>query len=881
VAWLTLEEDDNDLVRCFRYLIHTLQVLQTELGEEALEYVQSTRSTGLEMALILLINEVSGLPGHVALVLDELQAIHDEHILHGLEFLLEHLPPNLHLVIASRGEPSIDLPRLRARRWLVEITGDDLRFTSQEVAAFFEQSMALRLSPDVVKPLEERTDVWITALQMAALSLRHHPDQASLMANLKGDAHYLVHFLAEEVLNKQSDEIQQFLLRTSVLDQLTGPLCEYVARPDAYPGYGAVILNRLEHANLFLIAIDEKHEWFRYHHLFADFLRHMQSGSVPTETAELRKRAAAWYEQRGDLDQAIQYALASGDGEWAVDLIERNFETLLRTGEVFSLTRWIGRLPVDVIRRRLHLRLTYAWGLVLTYQLDEAIVWIGDLKHTIDQIEHEARGSGQAARLDGPTLRNLRGGVSICQSTLAFLQGDLKQASAYSKLALEDLQDGTPFTRSMLALEESIYHIYSGDTQKAIEALRNTARLARQAHNLSIMILATCQLSEMQAMQGRMTQAQATLQKARYMGLSPSGQPLPITGMIDINQGVILLEQNRLDEARACLERGLGATQAMLSIGSMDGIIALARLRQAQGDLNGSRALIQEGSRIALSTESSQWDDIIISAAAARLALQRDEMAEALQTWREACLPAIAEPLALENYPYQIYEYLLLAQARMLLAIGRGGPDLLPLRRALGLLEPLMQEAVRLKRLTTQIEIMLLRALAYQALGQEKEAVRAAAEALGLGELEGYRRIYLDEGRPLAGLVARCIEAGAPSGMGQGAYLPTAAFLAELLAEFEAGTRAWQAENKAREPAAEALPAAFTGDDGFTGLLSAREVEVLNLIASGQSNQEISARLCLSLNTVKRHAYNSYAKLGVSKRTQAVAAARRLGLIQG
>jgi len=264
VAWLTLDSDDNDLSRFFRYLIGALQTLEAKLGEEALDFTQSSKGGGLEMGLTLLINEISSLPKEMALVLDDFQVLENPAALQVISFLLKYLPPNLHLVIASRSEPELDLAFLRAKGWVVELGADDLRFTGEEVERYFQQAVGLQLSPETVQALEERTDGWITSLQMAAISRNNQADPATLLANLQGKAYYLAGFLAEEIFDRQPEDIRQFLLRSSILEALTGPLCEAVVNPDAQPGYGAVMLNRLEHAHLFITALDEKHEWFRY-----------------------------------------------------------------------------------------------------------------------------------------------------------------------------------------------------------------------------------------------------------------------------------------------------------------------------------------------------------------------------------------------------------------------------------------------------------------------------------------------------------------------------------------------------------------------------------------------------------------------------------------
>ena len=870
-AWLTIDQEDNDLNRFFRYLIGALQTLMSGLGEEALDFIQSVTGGGLEVGLTLLINEISALPKEMVLVLDEFHVLEEQTILERLSYFLKNIPSNLHVVIASRNEPALDLAFLRAKGRVVELGADDLRFTAEEVAQFFQQAMGLQLHLETAQALAERTDGWITALQMLAISLQDQADPNLLLDSLQGEVHYLVDFLAEEVLDRQPEEIRRFLLRSSILDTLTGSLCEAVVKPDAQPGYGTVMLNRLAHANLFISALDDKHEWFRYHHLFADFLRHIHAEINPSEIPELHKRAALWFEQNGNLDEAIRHALDSRDDEWAADLIERNIQGMMKTGEISALTRGIGKLPAEITRRRPHLGLAYAWGLIAAYQLDRARFWVDDVQRIYDRAATSAEVEIDR-ELEKVALWTLRDGIAICKSTLAMLSGNIEEAAEYSRQATSDQQKENPFIRSFLALDNSLYFILSGDTQNAIAALRNTVKIARQANNLLVMIIATCHLAEMQALQGQLSQAWTTLQKARYAALDPDGKPLPLSGLIDIGLGEILLERDALEEAYIYLERGCRVTQSMWSISSLDGMVSLARLHQAQGDIHGAQSIIVEAGQMALSTESSQWDDIAVSAVAVRLALQRGDLAAAEQWWRRGRFPDLSETITLENYPYHILEYLLLTQARFLWVKGERTGNALDLRRALDLLGSLLLAAERFQRVTSQIEILVLQAMVQFALGKD-QAKNTLLRGLALGEPEGYRRIFLDEGWRLSDLLLQCRDAQLESA----GYLPSLAFIDSLL---DAIRRTKGAQQVIEQPVkGQASQTRARMEDCLPVPLSARELEVLGLIADGKSNLEISAQLYLALNTVKRHAYNIYTKLEVKNRTQAVSKARQLGLI--
>jgi len=878
VAWVTFDSADNDQDRMFRYVIAALQTLEPHLGDEALDFIQSIKGSGtythaaIEIGLAHLINELTILPKELVLVADDFQAIEDPIKLDSTSNFLKHLPGNLHLVIASRSEPPLDLAYLRGKGLVTEIGVDDLRFTGEEVGAFFEKAIGEKLLLETIHALEHRTDGWVTALQMAALSVGKQPDAGKLLNNLKGDTHYLMGFLAEEVLDRQPEEMRQFLLRTSVLDTLTGPLCEAVVNPNTQPGYGTVMLNRIEQARLFITALDERHELFRYHNLFLEFLRHVHAEINPAEIPVLQKRAALWFEQNGNLEDAFRYALASGDTGWAADLIQRNCETMIKTGEIVSLTHWIGQLPDSFIHMRSPLCIAYAWGLIASYRLDLARYWLDDVRR--QQSEHEDQptiGSNQDETEKG--LWNIRGGLALCQSTLALLGGDWEQAAEFSTQATQYLREENPFIQSMIALDENLYFILSGDTVKAIESLRRTARIARQANNLLVMILATCQLADIQALQGKLSQAWVTLQKAQMMSVKPNGQPLPLAGLVDIGLGEILLERYQIEEAKTYLERGMKTAGTMWILSNLDGMISLAHIRQIQGDIAGSQAVIEEAMHLALSNESGLWDVTYVSAIAVRLALQRGDLSEAVQWWNRGAFPDFLASIPLEDYPYHIYENLVINQAGLLIAMGRSQGNESYLRQCAEFLEPLLQEAKRFQRIASVIEIQVLQAMVQYSLGEIQLAAKTFRSALALSEPEGFRRVYLYGSLPYAELLSYCLSEPQESD----SLLPSTAFMESLRSTFQSEVK----PEPQPLPGPHVVSGSLTSktEDGLPITLSSREVEVLKLIAEGKSNQEISAELYLALNTVKRHAYNIYAKLGVQKRTQAVSIARKLGLI--
>jgi LuxR family maltose regulon positive regulatory protein len=878
VAWLTVDSDDNELRRFIRYVIGALQTIEPRLGEDALDLLESSTDDGWKIGLTLLINELSVLPKEGVLVLDDFHALENATILQRMDFYLKHSAPNFHMIIASRSEPELDLAFLRAKGRVVELGADDLRFTGEEVVGYFQEAAGLELPPETVQALEERTDGWITSLQMAAISLKGQADSATLLAHLEGGSHYLSDFLAEEVLDRQPGEIRQFLLRSSILETLSGPLCEVVVNPEAQPGYGAVMLNRLEHANLFITALDEKREWFRYHHLFADFLRQVQSEVNPAEIPELHKRAAAWLELNGHFNEAFRHAVASRDMVWTADMIERNVPTMINRGEMSALARWIGKLPEEFTHKRPLLSLGYAWALIVTQQLDLARYWLEDVERSVESLEKQTKGAttpegtGGIDIVGNVDIAGIRGGLALCQSHLAMLRGDMIQAAKFSRQATRYLSKENVYLHSFVSLEESLSLFFSGETQKAIESLRTTTQIARQANNLVVIIIAACEVAIVQQVQGQLSKAWGTLQKARYLAIGPGGKSHPLSSFIDIISGEILLERNVLEEAKDYLERGVQVTQTMWYLGSLGGMLYLARVRQALGDVAGAQEVVEEIARMAHRSDASQWDNALAAALAVRLAVQRGDLVTAEQWWKKGGFPELDTPLAIENYPYHIFEYLALSQARFLVDRGQDTGRTRDIKQSLELLGILLAEAERFQRGCSQIQILILQAMAQSALGNER-ATNTLLRALALGEPEGFWRFYLDEGWRLAELLRQCRAVQAESG----SHLPSLAFIDSLLQTIQPGEGARTANEQPIEQSPG--PTITHMEDGFPISLSAREMEVLALIAEGKSNQEISAELYLALNTVKRHAYNIYTKLEVKKRTQAVSRARQLGLI--
>ena len=877
-AWLTVDEEDNNSDRFFRYLIGALQPLIPKLEEKGMEFFLSGDENDLEIGLTLLINEFASQRMDTVLVLDDFHEIENPLIIKNIDFFLQNLPNNLHLIIATRAHTPFELTNLHSKGKMTILDKDDLRFSKDEIRKYLD-CRGFYFPNEVIETIEQRTEGWITLLQLAATTSKNEADPQIFLSKLIGDQNFLVKFLAEEVLDQQPDDIRQFLLKSSILNKFCGDLCEAVINPSAQAGFGMAMINRIEARNLFITPLDEKHEWFTYHYIFADFLRHIQMENNPQEVPLLKKRAAMWFEKRHNLEEAFNYGFSSGDLQWTAELIERNIYTLIKEGEIPSLTRWIGSLPDEIIHQRPILALAYAWGLISTYQWDLAQYWVESVEQTnkVECISAHPKGSGknykEAQNKDPANSWNIQGGLAVCRSALAMMKGDLEDAAKYSSMTTAYLQEENPFVQSFLSLNSSLFFILGGDTQKAMRSLRTTIPIARRAGNLLVCIIALCLLSETQYLRGEISQAVATLKKARHIAEGTRGI-CPLTGLIDIEYGEILLERNELEDAAKYLERGRQTAGPSWSINNLDGMISLARLQQARNDSFGAQKIIDEAYQMTLSTESSQWDDVFVSSVAVRLALMRGDLTAAERWWVRGGFIDASQAIQLENYPYHVYEYLALTQSRFLLAKGKNLKNGAYYQQALNLLEDLLVEADHFHRIPSKIEILVLQALALNAMKKDG-ALDTLIQALAMAEPEGYRRIFIDEGTQLLELLNILL---AKKSMADN-NLPSHGFIQSIIGQI---VSEHNASKKTSLPYIKEISEKIVIQNGLIGLeenLSIREVEILGLIAKGKSNKEIATQLYLSINTVKRHIYNIYRKLGVSKRNQAISRAKKLGLV--
>jgi LuxR family maltose regulon positive regulatory protein len=859
-AWLSLDEGDNDPTRFWVYFIAALQTIpslsETGVGESTLAMLQSPKPPPMEAVLPALINDIAAVSqddhkGHpYILVLDDYHMIEAQSIHDGITFLLDNQPRQLHLVLSTRADPPLPIARLRGRGQLTELRQTDLRFTYDEAAAFLNTCVGLNLSPEDVAALEARTEGWIAGLQMAAVSMRNQEDAAGFIRAFTGSDRYILDYLVEEVLQRQPENVQVFLLQTSILDHLTGPLCDAVLGRDAAEQWskrnydtsalqlprsstsGQGILEYLERNNLFVVPLDNERRWYRYHPLFGDLLQYRLHQAQPDLIPILHGLAGAWYEQNGLIAEAIVHALEAGDPAWAAHLVEQAAEATMLRSEFATLLRWVEALPEDLLRTRPRLCVFQALAMVLGGQpLDIA------QSRLQEAVEADVDGS-------------IAGEVTAFRALIAAYQGERERSAELARRALELLSEESLFFRSFVAGFLGLAYLYSGEIEPATRTFEEAVRVSQRTGNLTISVLARCHLAELSMLQGKVNEAETLYEQAVDIATDDQGQHRPIAGVALIGLGRLESERYDFEAATRHLTEGIELTKRWGEAGVISGYTGLARLRQSQGDERGALEAVRTAQRLAEKFDAMEVDDIGVGLCQARLWIVQGNI-EAAARWIEErgldkglSLETLKEEIRTTHSLYRFSEYATMALARV--AQGRPGEALSVLRLLLGAAEDAGWVAYCM-------EVSAVQAVALQAQGNVAQALAALERALSIAAPGDFVRTFLEKGAGMAELLYQAAAQGiAPEYAGR------------LLAAFPAS----EAPDSFREKPADMVEP-----------LSEREGEVLQLIAEGLSNREIAQKLFLSMSTVKVHTYNIYSKLGVHSRTQAVAKARTLGIL--
>jgi len=852
-AWLSLDEGDNDPTRFLAYLVAALRTVAPDIGEGVLGMLQSPQSPPTESILTALLNEIATIPDEFVLVLDDYHAVDARPVDDALAFLLDHLPPQVHLVIATREDPNLPVARLRVRGQLSELRAADLRFTPTEVGEFLKEVMSLSLSAEDIAALETRTEGWIAGLQLAAISMQGRKDATSFIESFTGSHHFVLDYLVEEVLGRQSESVQTFLLRTSILDRLCGPLCDAVLQGTSASGQET--LEYIEHSNLFLVPLDDERRWYRYHHLFADLLRQRLQQSTASsigdevgDVAELHVRASQWYEDNGLEVEAIHHSLVAEDFERAASLIELSWRAMDRSLQIATWLGWVKALPDELVRARPMLSVAYAWALMDVGELEAGESRLRDAERWLETTADTSVPSAEMVVVDEEEFRSLPVTIASAHAYLAQVLGDVSGTVRHARRALDLLPEDDHLGRAIPGALLGLAYWESGDLEAAHRTLADALMGFQMTGNIVAAISGTYGLADMRVDQGRLQEAVRTYERSLRLVMEQGEPALQGTAHLYLGLSGLRLEQGDLEAAKQHMlkseELGEHATSPDWPYRSC---VAKARMAEAQGELDDALDLLDEAER--LYRRSPVPDVRPVAALKTRVWVGQGRLTEALGWACERGL-SVADDLSY----LREFEHIVLA--RVLMAEYRSEGADRSILEAMGLLARLLQAAEAGGRMGRVIEILVLQALAHHMQGDISAALQPLQRSLTLAEPEGYVRIFVDEGTPMARLLSEAATHGI-----------TPDYTGRLLAALEA--EAHESEHKSYSPP----------DQPLAEPLSQRELEVLRLIAQGLSNREISERLFLALDTIKGHNRRIFGKLSVQRRSEAVVKARSLGIL--
>jgi LuxR family maltose regulon positive regulatory protein len=858
VAWLSLDKADNDPIRFLSYLIGGAQTIVPQVGRDLLGALRSPEPPPTETTLVSLINELTSIPQNcnqcclLGIVLDDYHVIESQEIHHAVAFLLDRLPPppeGMHLVIATRKDPLLPLPRWRAGAHMTDMREAHLRFTHKEATVFLTQSMGLDLSADDVAILEARTEGWIAGLQLAALSMQglDATQTTSFISAFSGDDRHIVDYLIDEVLGQRPRGTKDFLLQTSILQRMSGPLCDAVTGGDE----GQKVLEMLEQANLFVVPLDNQRRWYRYHHMFADLLRHRLQATVGTaRQTSLHLRASEWYESNGYVSDAVNHAFAAGNSAKAASLIEQNARDMFARSELRTIMNWVDALPEELVHARPWLCVFYAWALRLTGGQAEAV----EARLQVAELSLE----NTKTVLPKNEVRTVEGHMAAIRAYQALYREEILQVIDLARQALGSLPEAT-FARGLTALALGWAYRFNGDLAGASQAFVEARAASMASGNTYVAVTATCRLAYTEILGGQLRKAVRSCREALQMATGAEGRYLPVAGYALVYMGNVYREWDNPEVAARHLVDGIElCKQVGYIMDQVVGYTTLARVLQAKHDWDGARKALQRAERLSLKMKgyvyARRWvEDCQVRLWSAHAGGEAKQIrVSELARWIQETDLRVGDELGFARE----LEHIILARA--LVALGRERAGEPHLDMALDLLTRLRKIAETAGWMGKSIEILVLQALAHQGHGDTDKALNALERALSFAEPEGYVRTFVDEGPPMKRLLRAL--SGLQTAVSQ-------LYLDRLLAAFAEATKADDSSIAPGPPSALVEP------------LSKRELEVLRLVGEGLSNREIAQRLFVAPNTVKVHTRNIYGKLGVHNRTEATARARELGLL--
>jgi len=842
-AWLSLDKSDSDPSRFLIYSISAFEKIIPNVGAGLVERLQSPQPPSYESILTALINNILvSINEPFIFVLDDYHVLESSAVDQIVEFLLEHQPPQMHLVITTREDPSFSLARLRARGELTEIRIADLRFTIEEMTVFLNESMGLNLSADDISTLEARTEGWIASLQMVAISMRERDDVAGFLRSFTGSHRFILDYLVEEVLHQQADYIQEFLYETSILERLNASLCNHITeREDAQ-----VILETLERQNLLIIPLDDERQWYRYHHLFADVLYTYAKQKMPEQVHRSQKLASEWYEEQGDKAEAIHYAHAAMDNERVADLLELSWPAIFNGFKPATWLDWVRTLPNETVKVRPILSAGYAWVL-----LDERdIAEVEDRLRDAERWLNTPDSSGLPIVVNKVNYESLPSTIAGGYAYLAEVRGDAEGTIFHSLRALELLPEEDHYNRGLMALFLGMGYWAMGKLTSAYDAFSDCVTSLNRANHIHFQIVGMVRLADIRMVQGQLHDALTIFHKALQLDSSvdetlihPKNDTF-IPGTVNLYAGLSELyrKQGDLDTAQHVADTGLSLGNQTIYSTSNDRLMSvMMRIQVSLGDFDSALVLLHKAEQQSQSNSTFSRYPIPVMRAYLNLLLGR--LDDALD-WVKVSSLSVQDRL---NFRH---EFAYLTFVRILIALYRKRQIKTALDEAQQVLEGLLKLAQDEGRTDSIIEILILQSIVYQVQDDNQTALDRLGNALKLAEPEGYTQVFVDEGDPMRQLLSKSL-----------LQTDDGTYLTRLLQAFSQSDHETEPNQLLIEP------------------LSERELEVLKLIADGHTNQAIADELFIALSTVKKHVNNIYGKLNVANRTQAIKRARELTIL--
>ncbi len=843
VAWISLDPSDSDPSMFWSCVVAALDAV-VPLGSAVRELLDVSPFP-TELMVTTLVNDLVGASDDVWLVLDDFHAVDSRDIVQGISVLVERLPSHVHLVISTRVDPDLPLPRWRVRCDLVEIRAADLRFTSDEAAAYLNDIAKLGLDEEQVSALDERTEGWVAALQLAALSIRGHEDVGGFISRFAGDDRYIVDYLVDEVLQRQPADVRDFLSQSSVLDRLSAALCDAVTGGQN----GREMLEALERANLFVVSLDGRREWYRYHHLFVDVLRARTLSDQPDRVAVNHLRASQWYERHGLTDDAVRHAIAAPDFDRATRLIEQAVPMVRRDRDDTLLIRWLRALPAEAVRGSPLVSVFYGYMLMESGDFDAVEPWFAHAERMLAEIPS----GSPASWADTAEQRSLPATMAVFRAALAHARGDGRAASDHARRAVELADPDDHQARGGAAGFLGLASWAEGDVIAAVEMFSQAIASIRSAGHLADELTSTVVLADMWLAAGRATTARRLLEGALEHGRTSA--PAATRGIADLHVALseIDLETGDLSRARHHLESAI-ANDKRLPMGESRFrlFVALAKVAAAEGDVQGAIDHLDRAEQLSQPGFVPQVRPI--PAMRARLSIAQGKLAEA-EAWAKASGVTETDEVS------HLREFDLLTLARLLIAQHRDERDVDRADDALVLLGRLRVAAEMSGRRRSVVETHMLTALALDGQGHRSEAVESLEHAWAdAAEPESHARLLLDEGAPMIELLGEVARSSVDSARAQRLL-----DLADSTPHAETG----MPERHERSM----LPGTMVDP------LSDRELEVLRLLASDLSGPEIASALFVSIHTIRTHTKRIFTKLDVTNRRAAVSRARELGVL--